>query len=189
MQQRRAWRASAIAALLLWCPADALARQAGGTRNRAASVRGLSALKQAQAWLDAGDLNRARSQIEAVLARDAASAEAHFLMGLLCERLKDFTAAATAYATAIGYAPRMAQARDRLGFVLGQQGKTAEALRQFEEAIHVDPTLFDAQYHLGATRWWTRDFAGALPALEAAVRLRPEHAEARYYLGLTLQAS
>src|SRR6185369_14735939 len=51
--------------------------------------------------------------------------------GLVREREKDFPAAAAAYAKAIEYAPRMAEAHDRLGFVLGQQGRTGEALLEF----------------------------------------------------------
>ena len=153
----------AIGSLLLWCAAAVQAQPAGGTRDHAASTPTLSPLKQGRASLEAGDLPRARGYIEAALARDPASAEAHFLLGLVREREKDFPAAAAAYTKAIEYAPRMAEAHDRLGFVLGQQGRTRDALLQFEQAVQLDPALFDAQYHLGATRWWTRDFAGALP--------------------------
>ena len=38
-----------------------------------------------------------------------------------------------------GHAPAMAEAHDRLGFVLGQQGKIAEALAQFERAVQLRP--------------------------------------------------
>src|SRR5829696_7366789 len=184
MSRRLAWHASAIALLLLWCASNVLA-QAPGSRNVPSTATG-SALKQVRSLLAADDLERARGHVEEALARDPASAEAHFLLGVVHERQRDFAAAATSYASAIRSAPRMAEAHDRLGFVLGQQGQTAQAIRKFEEAVHLNPRLFDAQYHLGATRWWIKDFDGALPALQAAVLLRPDHAEARYYLGLTL---
>ena len=176
-----------MVSLLLWCGADCLAQTAASKPDRTTSPANLSTLKQVRALLEANELERARSLIEAALARDPASAEAHFLKGLFCERQKDLAAAAGAYAKAIEYAPRMAEAYDRLGFVRGQQGQTQEAIRQFEQSVQIDPRLFDAQYHLGATRWWTTDLDGALVALEAAVRLQPGHAEARYYLGLTLK--
>ncbi len=48
----------------------------------------------------------------------------------------------------------MARAHDRLGFVLGQQGRTVEAVERFREAVRLDPKLADAHYHLGATLWW-----------------------------------
>ncbi len=86
--------------LLLWCGADCLAQTAASKPDRTASP----ALTQARALLEANDLERARSLIEAALARDPASAEAHFLKGLVCERQKDLAAAAGAYAKAIEYA-------------------------------------------------------------------------------------
>ena len=107
--------------LLLWCGADCLAQTAVSKPDRTASPPNLSALRQGRALLEANDLERARSLIEAALARDPASADAHFLLGLVCERQKDLAAAATAYARAIEFAPRMAEAYDRLGFVRGQQ--------------------------------------------------------------------
>jgi len=81
----------------------------------------------------------------------------------------------------------MAEAHDRLGFVLGQLGRTDEALDEFRRAVEANPKLFDAQYHLGATLWWTKDPAGAVVALRSALALRPTHAEARYYLGAALR--
>ena len=53
--------------------------------------------------------------------------------------------------------PTSGEAHDLLGFVLGKQGHTAEAIAEFERAVQLHPTLFDAQYHLGATRWWPAD--------------------------------
>src|SRR5215212_5655356 len=69
-------------------------------------------------------LERARVSLDAVLARDPESAEAQYLLGVIAERRKDLTAAAASYQLAIRYAPTMAKARDRLGFVLGQLGRT-----------------------------------------------------------------
>ena len=114
-------------AVLLWCAADALAQTAGAGNRTAASASKVALLKQGRALLEANDIARAQSYIDAALQRDPASAEAHFLLGLLKERQKDFPAAAAAYTKTIGYAPRMAEAHDRLGFVLGQQGQTREA--------------------------------------------------------------
>src|ERR1051325_7883853 len=49
--------------------------------------------------------------------------------------------------------PGSAEAHDLLGFILGKQGHTDEALAEFERAVQLNPGVFDAQYHLGATRW------------------------------------
>ena len=139
MPHRGVWCATAILAVLLWCAADALAQTAGARNQTAASASKVALLKQGRALLEANDIARAQSYIDAALQRDPASAEAHFLLGLLKERQKDLPAAAAAYVKTIGYAPQMAEARDRLGFVLGQQGQTREAITRFEEAVQLDP--------------------------------------------------
>src|SRR5688500_7644331 len=118
------WYASAMACLLLSCASGVLAQAPAPRTPRSPTV--LSALEQGKAFLDADDLERARAQFEAVLSRDPASADAQFLLGVVHERRKDFSAAARLYTAAIGAAPRMAEAHDRLGFVLGQQGQTAD---------------------------------------------------------------
>ena len=144
-------RGAAIAAMLLWLATERT------RRNRAAPRRHRS-VEAARAFLDAGDLARAAASLEAEIARNPKSSDAHYVLGLVRERQRDLPAAARSYEAAIRQAPDMAEARDRLGFVLGQQGKIAEALAQFERAVRLRPDLFDAQYHLGATRWYAQDF-------------------------------
>jgi alpha,alpha-trehalase len=171
---RRAWRASragstgwrhlarqrllAPVILLLALPTDVVAQARGPDQSRGATPAAVMA--------------KARAELEA---------------GLAFEQRNQLQEAAQAYERALALAPAMAQAHDRLGFVLGRQGNTAGALEHFARAVELDAGLFDAQYHLGATSWWTKDYARAESALEAAVRLRPAHAEARYYLGVTLR--
>ena len=79
----------------------------------------------------------------------------HYKLGTEHETRRDLDAAARAYSEAIRLDPRLAVAHDRLGFVYGLQGRTADAIAEFERARECDPTLFDAHYHLGATLWWT----------------------------------
>ncbi|MDQ3211809.1 MAG: tetratricopeptide repeat protein, partial [Acidobacteriota bacterium] len=107
-------------------------------------------VSQGRAFLEAGELERARATLEAAVAQEPASADGHYLLGLVAERRKDLAAAAAAFTNALQYAPAMAEAHDRRGFVLGQQGKTAEALSEFARAVQLKPSFFDAQYHLGA---------------------------------------
>ena len=107
--------------------------------------------------------------------------------GLARERDKDWNAAAAAYSEALRLAPGMAEAHDRLGYVLGQLGRTDEALDEFRRAVEANPKLFDAQYHLGATLWWTKDPAARSCRCARPSRCGPSHAEARYYLGAALR--
>ena len=115
------------------------------------------ALAGARTLLAANDLAGARARLEAALAQNPASADAHYLLGVIAERQNDLSAAAASYQEAIHLNPKLALAHDRLGFVRGLLGHTEEALAEFERATELAPDLFDAQYHLGATRWWTKD--------------------------------
>ena len=86
---------------------------------------------------------------------DRAAAQREYIHGTELEARKQLDEAALAYQQAIRTDPHLAVAHDRLGFVYGLQGRTADAVAQFERARQIDPGLFDAQYHLGATLWWT----------------------------------
>src|SRR5436309_13412221 len=116
---------------------------------------------------------------------DADPARAHYDRGLDFERQQKLDEAAAEYRAALARTPSLAEAHDRLGFVLGAQGHTAEAIAEFEHAVALQPALFDARYHLGATLWWTKQLDRARGELARAVKLRPAHAEARYYLAVT----
>src|SRR5215470_6316909 len=101
-----------------------------------------------------------------------AEARREYARGTTLEAQQHLDEAARAYAHAIELDPRLAVAHDRLGFVHGLQGRTADAIAGFERARALDPKLFDAQYHLGATLWWTGQYEPALDALRRAVALK-----------------
>src|SRR5829696_5373745 len=82
---------------------------------------------------------------------DAAAATGLFARGVDLERTGDWAGAAAAFEGALQRDPAMARACDRLGFALGQLGRTAEAIARFRQAAAMAPQLFDAHYHLGAT--------------------------------------
>src|ERR687892_2732631 len=96
-------------------------------------------------------------------------ARRYYLAGTEHEAKRELDRAAQAYQEAIRLDPKLAIAHDRLGFVYGLQGRTADAIAQFERARAADPALFDAHYHLGATLWWTGQTDAALEALRTAV--------------------
>ena len=68
----------------------------------------------------------------------AAEARRLVAAGLAQEKAGDLAAAAESYRAALRAAPRFAEAHDRLGFVLGQQGRTEEAIAEFRRAM--EPT-------------------------------------------------
>jgi Tfp pilus assembly protein PilF len=70
----------------------------------------------------------------------ADSARAHLLRGAALEREGQLEPAAGEYRAAVALAPKMAEAHDRLGFVLGLLGRTAEALDEFKLAVALQPS-------------------------------------------------
>ena len=114
-------------------------------------------------------------------------AGAAYRQGVAAEAKNDLAAALAAYDQAIADEPSMAIAHDRLGFVLGRLGRTADAIGAFERAVALGS---DALRRAVSSRRDTMVDEGPrrrASALEAAVRLRPAHAEARYYLALTMK--
>src|SRR5919109_2037110 len=109
------------------------------------------AIAEARKLLAANELTSARARLEAALAENAASPEAHYLLGVTAEGQNDLSAASSPYQNALRLDPTLAHAHDRLGFVLGRLGRTIEALAAFERAVRLAPDFFDARYHLGAT--------------------------------------
>jgi Tfp pilus assembly protein PilF len=109
-------------------------------------------LARAIGFLESGQLGRARVALEQAIRHDPASAQAHYLLGRLDEQKLDWDAAAKSYEETLRHAPKMAEAHDRLAIVRGEQGRTAEAIAEFEQAATLRPDLFAVRYHIGALR-------------------------------------
>jgi len=82
---------------------------------------------------------------------------------------------------AIARAPQLAEAHDRLRFVLAPRDTRTMRSPEFEQAIDIRPSLFDAHY-TSARPYGDEAGDRARAVLGRAVALRPAHAEARYYL-------
>ena len=75
-----------------------------------------------------------------------------------------------------------------LAFCYLEAGRTAEALRHFEDAVRLEPTSAGAQYDLGAALLRERRFAEARRYFSEAVRLKPDFSEAFNDLGVISHA-
>src|SRR4051812_6376020 len=172
--------------VLLVIAAGPIPQPGAGLAGTSGAVQTSALVQEGVALLKANRVADAAERFAEAARQDPRSAEARYYLGIVREQQRDLAGAEAEYRQAVALAP-LAAAHDRLGFVLGQRGKTEDAIAEFERAVAIDPNLADAQYHLGATRWWTKRPDLARAPLEAAVRLAPAHADARYYLGVTLR--
>jgi tetratricopeptide (TPR) repeat protein len=88
-----------------------------------------------------GNVDEAIRQFEIALdlAPQAASATAHYNLGVTYASLKKFDLAKIEYEKAILADPNSAEAHNNLGILLGQLGKTEEAITQFKAALRIKP--------------------------------------------------
>jgi tetratricopeptide (TPR) repeat protein len=78
---------------------------------------------------------------------------------------------------------RSADLHDSLGTVLFAEGRTAEALDHFKQAVGLDSSLASAQNNLGTALLNLQQPAAAIPYLQAAVTLNPGQTTAFANLG------
>ena len=75
------------------------------------------------------------------------------------------------------------------GLKAQQEGRRAEAIREYQAAMRTDPAYFDAYYNLGLAALDNGDSRLALWAYEIALSIKSDSADARYNLGLALKAA
>lgn len=73
-----------------------------------------------------------------------------------------------------------------LGFTFDNQGQTARAVREYEEAIRIAPDYVDAYCNLGRDLFKQGQTDAALRQFQEALRLKPDRAQTYYNLALGL---
>jgi tetratricopeptide (TPR) repeat protein len=76
-------------------------------------------------------------------------------------------------------------AHHNMGYALEVQGRYAEAVKFYENAIQLGPNLAPLYIAAGRSHYWLGDFETAAERFKAAIRLDPTHAEAYDRLGWT----
>lgn len=145
-----------------------------------------------------------------------ASYRLHFYLATALDESGQFAPAVVEYTTAVRLAPRFVEGRDdlspapspltpgfdeieavrsapssagahnRYGHVLSDEGRRAEAMGQYEEALLLRPDFADAYANEGDALTAEGEEAWATQAYEAAVRLDPNHAEWQFDLATLL---
>jgi len=102
----------------------------------------------------------------------------------------DLAGAAEAYSRFLESQPRNVEALSNLGAVLAAQGRYADAIGRYREALAVDPARTAVRFNLGVALHKSGDITAAAAELERVVKERPDHraavvllAECRFRLG------
>lgn len=142
-----------------------------------------SAIKLANAHLQAGRLAEAESICRQVLTVEPTHFDALHLLGIAARQAGSYEQAAALIRQAIEHNPAHPTchaAYGNLGEVLVKQKKLDEAVTCFQKAISLKPDYFHAHYNLGTALMFRRGrIREAVHHLERAVSLRPESTEAR----------
>ena len=108
------------------------------------------------------------------------------LVGATYARNQDYRSALAFWRDAVEKAPDNAGARNNLGNVLVEEGRTAEAAAQFEAALRLVPEYDDANYNYGNVLTQEGRWEEAVQHYQAAIRFRADSADWRYALGNAL---
>jgi len=82
--------------------------------------------------------------------------------------------------------PQSSIAHNNWGIVLARQGKPAEAIEHYQQALHLKPDYGEAQYNWGNALARQGKLAEAIEHYQQALQLKPDYAEAQYNWGVVL---
>ena len=114
------------------------------------------------------------------------AANYHASLAEVLTMLQQWEPAAASYRAALAGAPRDAQARYGLGYVLRQQGQAEDALRSYQQALAIKPDLAAAHNDLGVIYKQQNKLDAAIASYRKALALQPDNAEWNFNLGSAL---
>jgi tetratricopeptide (TPR) repeat protein len=131
--------------------------------------------QSAVAQYDAGRLQEAATQLEALLPYASRTFEVHELLGLVYAGESQDAKAVEQLQVAVRLKPDSAAARTNLAASLFHSGKSELAEGQFRKALELEPRDYDANHNLGELFVQSRRIADAVPLLEKAQEIRPSY--------------
>jgi protein O-GlcNAc transferase len=148
---------------------------------------GNSELASARAALQAGDTGKAVAELEAFVAREPTSVEAHTLLAQAYQKADRTEEALEEYQAAIILSPDevpdyILDPND-IGAALYQKGELDQAIRQLQAALALAPNDPETHYLLGAAYIQQSQLAEAEAEFNKALAAKPDMAEAHIGLG------
>jgi superkiller protein 3 len=137
-------------------------------------------LHRAHALFESGDKSGAIDGYRKAVSVDPNNARAHSELGLALLGNDELDAAISELRAALKIQPdvdttkgALASALTKQGLALAKQGKRAEAIAHFREAITLDDESWESHYGLGLALVEERDPSGAVSELQKAFELEP----------------
>jgi type IV pilus assembly protein PilF len=168
-----------IGALLL---SGCVTTQEGNLANKDEAAR--LNLELGLGYLRQGDYEEARIKLDKSIKAKYENATAHRALGLVYERMSDNKGAEKQYRIAVSQAPDDADAINQLAAFLCGQGKQAEALKLFDEALTIP--LYQTRYLLltnAGTCAKSSDLPRAENYLRQALAQKPDYPAALLQMG------
>jgi Tfp pilus assembly protein PilF len=146
------------------------------------------ALAVAGASLQAGDPARAEQLCRRILEIDFDSAQAWFILGVVCQLSGKARESVDCYRNSLGLMPANAEAWNNLGVSLQSLRSPEEAAPCFQEALRFEPGYAQAHNNLGNALQAQGMLEEAAACYRRAFHHKPDYARAYDHLGLVLQA-
>jgi arylsulfatase A-like enzyme/Flp pilus assembly protein TadD len=139
------------------------------------------------AYLSLGDFERAAATLTGVARPDAPGGlEAMNSLAIALTQQRRFDQARRLLTDVLTHSPRSATTWSNLGLLELANGRPAEAIRAFEQAVAADPRFAQAWEGLGAARA-AQDPSGAIDAWRRAVELEPRNYDVLFNLAALLR--
>jgi tetratricopeptide (TPR) repeat protein len=135
-----------------------------------------------------GNLERAASEYESILAADPEQPDALYLLGVIAVQKGDPQRAQALIGRAATLRPGDAVIHANLAEAYRALGDTDGTVRSYQTAVRLDPNHADFQSSLAFALANRGEPAGAIAHFRAAIRLRPDFAAAHHGLGEVLQS-
>ncbi|MDZ7582610.1 MAG: tetratricopeptide repeat protein [Deltaproteobacteria bacterium] len=125
----------------------------------------------------------AEQMLRNAIALDSKNVEAHFFLGKVYTRLKDYAQAIEAYQKAVDLDPVLSDALFNLGFIYASTGMYDSAEKMFARVVRTNPPYLDkALFNLAMVQQKLGKKEESRASLEKALAAKPDNQKAQTYL-------